>query len=994
MSFSPFQLNDEQAAAVRYLDGPLLIIAGAGTGKTRVITERVAFLLEHVEGLRPENILALTFTERATAEMAGRIRERLADSTEGQVRVHTFHSFALKMLQEQSHRLKRQRETGLLDDIEFWILLRRNLERLRLEVFWKNAEPGKFLKNLIEFMSRANDELVSVEDFESYVDRMEQEMETVRASQGVVPPEMEERLRRDREIARVYRVASELLEEAGQQTYGDLIASAVRLVRRFPEVRQEYEGAIRAILIDEFQDTNVAQIELLELLAASHQNITVVGDDDQGIYRFRGASSESFNLFARTFPRFHQLKLTQNYRSTRRILRVANQLISVNPDRFDPAKNLWTENPEGAAVSVMESPEPDDEAFAVTERIARLREAGRALADVAVLYRAHSHRDLLIKALRRRGIPYQVVGLSVLGYSEVRDLMAAARFLVKPHDNIACGRVLALNRWRLTEEEWVELAHRTSQHPRRDQNGRPSLFDVVQEITGGKEDGSLRKKLVPFLDWTKALQNFQRQRPAIVLGKILAGELGAGPAARQGTLGEITSFNADAVTAPVRRCLEFVEAWQKKNPGASLQEFLEYFDLFLQAGGDITEEEQATRSDDAVRLMTVHAAKGLEFPVVFVLRLTQNYFPSRRRSTLIPFPEALRKEGELPPGDFHTQEERRLCYVALTRAKEQLILSSVVKPRWKPSKFLSDLARDKNQWARDTEPTQVSASGVDLANGLSLDPRADEESVTGSRLPFWALRNTPVKSRAASFPAATKLSASSMETYEICPMQYKFSREYKLSAGPSAALTVGAVLHECVKQFFAWKKTESKFPVERLEQWLDQRWRSVGFEDEYQERRYRADALDQLRRFYAKHIDQGVEVLEQEKDFEFRLGDVTLIGRIDQMNGESGGRVELIDYKTGRPKEQRDAEKSLQLSVYALACREFFHRPPATLSFYNLVNGEKVSTERSATQLELDRAHIQEIAVDIRRRIFPPVKSFFCGYCEYFSICPAWEEIR
>ncbi len=220
MTPEPIQLNPEQQEAVEYLGSPLLIIAGAGTGKTRVITERVAYLLDHVEGLRPENVVALTFTNRATAEMASRIRARIRPSGSGDVYVATFHSFALRIMQEQSARLNRSRETELLDDSNFWILLRRNVERLRLEVFWKNAEPGKFLKHLIDFMSRAHDELVSVEDFDTYVLHFERrKMEDVRAGQATQADAQEE-IRREREIARVYRVATELLAEAGAQTFG------------------------------------------------------------------------------------------------------------------------------------------------------------------------------------------------------------------------------------------------------------------------------------------------------------------------------------------------------------------------------------------------------------------------------------------------------------------------------------------------------------------------------------------------------------------------------------------------------------------------------------------------------------------------------------------------------------------------------------------------------------------------------------------------------
>jgi RecB family exonuclease len=205
---------------------------------------------------------------------------------------------------------------------------------------------------------------------------------------------------------------------------------------------------------------------------------------------------------------------------------------------------------------------------------------------------------------------------------------------------------------------------------------------------------------------------------------------------------------------------------------------------------------------------------------------------------------------------------------------------------------------------------------------------------------------------------------------------------------------VGSLLHECVRQFFVWKQEEGEFPVERMEEYLDDHWRHAGFEDEYgeyQEEQYRRSALEQLRRFYEKNIHLDVTVWGQEKKFEFPIDDLILMGRIDQMNKDEEGRVDLIDYKTGRPKDQKEADRSLQLSVYALACREFFHLWLAGLSFYNLENGEKITTERTAAQLELDRDAILEIAREIRRRSFPPRRNFFCPQCDFLPICPAFE---
>ncbi|MDD5544807.1 MAG: ATP-dependent DNA helicase [Acidobacteriia bacterium] len=981
----PIRLNLEQEAAVKHPAGPLLIIAGAGTGKTRVITERAAYLLESEPNLKPENVVALTFTERATEEMAARIHARVGDRAAGKVHVHTFHSFALKLLREQPGGEEAVRNTELLDNVDFWILLRRHIERLRLEVFWKNAAPGQFLRDLIEFMSRAHDELVSVEDYESYVEALQLEGDAAAAS-GLQAADFQEQMKKEREIARVYRVATELLAEAGARTFGDVITAAVRLLRD-EGVRRHYQERLRAILVDEFQDTNVAQIELLHLLAGSHRNITVVGDDDQAIYRFRGASFESFNMFAQKFPEFQKVKLTQNYRSTQRILRMSNQLIRVNPDRFDPDKNLWTEKPAGEPVRLFESSEPDDEALALAERIDQLHHAGRPWNHLAVLFRARRHRELLLAALRRRGIPFRVVGISVLGDPQVRDLFSAARFFSWLHDSISCARLLGLRRWNLTEHDCAALSRRTSEQ-RKAASGRPSLFDVMTDLAADAAH-PLNAKVKLFVEWTQAMHKQISGRPAAAFFKALAAELAERQARMGGMPATDSDYHAEEMAPAVRRVVEFVEAWQKKNGEAPLKHFLGYWDLFLEAGGDVPEKEEE-QPQDSVRLMTVHAAKGLEFPMVFVLRLTQGSFPTRERPPLLPFPEALRKEGELPLGNIHLQEERRLCYVAMTRAQDELYLSTVVKPRWKRSDFLADLDSNRALASREMEKIVVAPSGEQLDEDAVLDPGRNENDIPTSRLPYWALRNARVLPSEPSHKTL-QLSASAMETYSTCPAKYKFAYEYKLAGGPSPALTVGALMHECIREFFAMKKARDTFAFGDLQQFFEGRWRSIGFEDQYQEARYRQNALDQLRRFYDKNLPLPAAVMAQEKGFEFSVGDVTVIGRIDQINELSSTDVELIDYKTGRPRTQKDADHNLQLSVYALACRESLHRHPAQLAFYNLESGEKVVTERSDAQLQLERQKISDVAREIRERRFPPRKNFFCPLCEFLSICPAFE---
>ena len=383
------KLNSEQRQAVEHGTGPLLVIAGPGSGKTRVVTERIVHLLQSVPQLQPENILALTFTEKAAREMKRRV-SRSAQMRADAPFCATFHAFCYHVLRE------RHFDRQLLDKVDVWIFLRQRMERLGLEFYQKLAEPGAFLHDLMEFYSRCQDELIEPEEFDGFV--RQYAMDLAQQAKSAEPAErgrLEQAARNKEELARVFRASRELLEEAGRSSLGSVIPETVRLFDREPEVLGRYRSKFHYVLVDEFQDTNFAQVELLRRLVAPPFNITAVGDDDQAIYRFRGAAHGAFKMFGRAFPGHRTVSLNQNYRSTKRVLRGAEVVISKN-DRFVQKPKLNTENGEGKAINLLESSEPQSEAFWVAEEIARLASRGTKLGDIAVLYRAHAHRESLL----------------------------------------------------------------------------------------------------------------------------------------------------------------------------------------------------------------------------------------------------------------------------------------------------------------------------------------------------------------------------------------------------------------------------------------------------------------------------------------------------------------------------------------------------------------------------------------------------------------------
>src|SRR5260370_21752729 len=411
------KLNDAQRRAITHGEGPLLVIAGAGTGKTRVITERIRHLLQSDDYLSGENILGLTFTNKAAGEMKARV-VRATGERGKDVTLATFHAFCESLLQEAAP------ERLMIDKVDHWILLRRNLERLKLDKYRRLADPGQFLNDFVEFFSRCQDELVSCEDYKRYADGLAAQLESDRAALDEDAfKERAEEVALQQEIARAYRASEDLLGEKKRVSFGSLITGAVELLETNAELRSALQEKYRYILVDEFQDTNIAQLRLLELLAGDKKNIVAVGDNDQAIYRFRGASFGSLKLSLERFAGWKEgqdstpfrVALTENYRSTPNILRVAMQVIGQNAVSADfPKKVLSPNKPPGEKIRIVELATPEEESRWVASELERIHGAGRRWKDFAVLYRQHAHRDHLVEELSRRKVPFVITRLSIL----------------------------------------------------------------------------------------------------------------------------------------------------------------------------------------------------------------------------------------------------------------------------------------------------------------------------------------------------------------------------------------------------------------------------------------------------------------------------------------------------------------------------------------------------------------------------------------------------
>jgi DNA helicase-2/ATP-dependent DNA helicase PcrA len=580
--------------------------------------------------------------------------------------------------------------------------------------------------------------------------------------------------------------------------------------------------------------------------------------------------------------------------------------------------------------------------------------------------------------------------------------------VLSPHDNISLTRVLLAPRWNFPEEAALEVRVEAEKRHR-------SLYDVLTSWEKDANPSPIQttnwrqlKQLLHDLHW--AAQN----GTVTTLFKLLSERL------------QLPSFLGERDLGYVNAFEEFLREWEEKiakfpplagpkweeeregrRPEKNLREFLYYFQHYLEAGGKI-EAPELGEGTDAVQMMSVHAAKGLEFPVVFLLSVAPRRFPATERRAVIEFPDELRK-GPLPPRNIHMQEERRLFFVALTRAKDRLYVSSVAAPGKKPSKFIDDLLADPVVVARDISRIEVmQRPAIPSPPAVILIPQSQEKDLGSSAAPQQELFGEMTEKAGVHPPIAEwagrqreiklgeklRLSASAIEDYEDCPLKFKFGHYLKIPTGPQAALTFGNIMHLSVRYYFELRaKGEASF--EAVKGFYESSWRKAGFEDEYQEQAYKQAGLEQLRAFVEKQESSETLPLSMESSFALDLGEVWLEGRIDQISPlATGGQgaVELVDYKTGKPRSQKDADHSLQLSVYALAAQEQMKLRPLRLTFYYLTNNQTVHTVRTEQDLKAVKSEILTVADRIRQNHFPATPGFVCKFCDYRPICPAHEE--
>jgi DNA helicase-2/ATP-dependent DNA helicase PcrA len=629
-------LNDAQRRAVLATEGPTLIVAGAGSGKTRVLTHRIAHLVRD-RGVHPGSILAITFTNKAAREMQERLRG-LVGAAVKPMWVSTFHSACVRILRRSGSRLGYKSTFSIYDESDAERLMTAVCRQLDYDP--KRLSP----RSMRHAVSSAKDELLTPG---RYADRAMTWFE--------------------KKVAQAYELYQRRLEEANAVDFDDLIMQTVRLLSGHDDVRAEYQERFRYVLVDEFQDTNVAQYELLKLLTAGHRNLSVVGDGDQSIYAFRGATVRNILDFEADYPDANVILLEQNYRSTQTILSAANSVIANNLER--KPKNLWTSLGQGHPLVRYQADNEHDEAAFVAEEVERLRQQGFSYGQMVVFYRTNAQSRVLEEVFIKAGLPYKVVGgVKFYDRREVKDLLAYIKAVVNPLDTVSLRRVLNLPRRgigetsertieRFATEEGIpfgEALRRAGEIPGlgpRQARGVADFIAVLDELREGMEEGRSPSVLVEDA-WN--LSGLMRELEAD------------------------NSIEGQGRVENVRELQSVAEEYELRDPEGGLAGFLESIAL-------ISDADEVEAAAQGVTLMTLHTAKGLEYPVVFIAGLEENVFPHVRSVT---------EPREL-------EEERRLAYVGITRARERLYLTNAWSRTLfgatnynQPSRFLKEVPEE------------------------------------------------------------------------------------------------------------------------------------------------------------------------------------------------------------------------------------------------------------------------------------------------------------
>jgi len=958
-------LNKEQVEAVTHREGPLLIIAGAGTGKTTAITRRIAWILS--EGLAKTNeILALTFTDKAAQEMQERV-DILMPYGYTDIWISTFHAFGDRLLRENALVAGLNSDFKILTRPAAAVFFREHLFEFNLSYYRPLSEPRRFIEALISLFSRAKDEDISPQEYIEFAQDLK-----LKSKENPLDLAQAEEALQHIEVSGAYAKYQELLAKEGLLDFGNQFYLALNLLREHPLILKNYQQQFKYILVDEFQDTNFSQYQLARLLSGERQNITVTGDDDQCIYRFRGAAYSNLLNFIKDFPKAKRVTIAKNYRSSQPILDSAYTLIQHNnPERFEVKagidKRLIGFTKEGSSPQHLhfdsKSSEADNVARLIKDKVAS---GSFKYRDFAILVRSNSDAQGFLQALNMQDIPWQFSGSQGL-YSreEVKMCINFLRVVANPSDSLGLYYLASSEVYSINLSDLSLCTHYAKRKNR-------SLYLVCKELDTIADLASLgdesRRKIKGILaDLEKFLEISRQESTGRLLYTFLTDT---------GLLKKLTrnpNLEKERKIQNLARFFNIVRGFELVAKEDRVINFVNYLDLLIEAGDDPSTVESDPETD-AVNVLTIHKAKGLEFRVVFLVSLVQGRFPWPRRRQPIELPDVLIKEI-LPTGDFHIQEERRLFYVGMTRAKEELYFSSAAdyggSRLRRVSQFILEALGKEGADKEKKKSSAIEAIG-------RFSPRKESPLQEPTEIPEGKI---------------VTLSYYHIDDYLTCPLKYKYVNILRLPIMEHHTVIYGRAMHEAVTKYYQSKIIGKRIVLADLLGAFQESFDPEGFLDEKHQKERSRIGQETLIRFFNQEESSDCRPQFVEEPFTFILEGNRINGRFDRVDKRDDETV-IMDFKTSEIKTQKEADKrthnSLQLALYALAYKNIFNQLPKRVELYFLEAGLIGSKRIEEDDLEKIKTKVREVSLGIRKRQFNATPAYMaCTYCAYNQICPS-----
>ena len=971
-------LDRGQRKAVTHGEGPLLVIAGPGTGKTEVITRRIAWLIQSRRA-RSSEILALTFTERAADEMQARV-DVLVPYGRAQTAIHTFHAFGDGLQREYGFEIGRPADPRVIGRAEAIVLLRDHIFDLGLERYRPLGDPTRFVGAMVDLFGNAKQQGLGPDDLRAYAEELAAGARAAGDDEGdddlaeAIAGLLDEAAGMT-EVASAFAGYQRLLLDRSLVDHADQVAEAVRLLELRPAIRSQLRQRFRYILVDEAQDADQQQLRLVRQLSGANGNVAFVGDDDQAIYSFRGAVGHGLQDLDATYRPLKSVVLRRNYRSRAPVLKSARRLILHN----DPHRLEVTHGVDKTLTAVRRSRRPapvvhhvyrdvTQEADAIAREIRRRLDDGADARSIAVLVRTNADAAPVLASLEALDVPTRFSGATGLyRYREVKDVVSLLQVIAAPSSSEDLYSVMASDAYGLGGSDLTALCDLASRR-------RRTLWAVASEVIEQpgvlrlSEDGRarlervvarLRSSIDASHSSSAATVLYEHLRDSGWLQRLVArAERGEEePLRRVARLFEVVRDQADLVEDP-----------RVPIVAPSLRALM---DAGQEPGG-----VEPTRLTSSVAVLTVHQAKGSEFDTVFVIGLVDGRFPGRGRRASLVLPPALTGRPDAMDPDARLAEERRLFYVAVTRARDELILSHATmgaksSRRRRPSIFLAEAL---GRAPEELEPVPSrDASLDDPTPGAPLEIASPTTS-SGSDV--------------------LDLSFTQVDDYLACPLKYRLRHEVRVPTPPHHALVLGSALHQAVASANQARQRGMDVDWGRARETFAAHWRSEGFlSDDHEKARYEA-GLAAIERFRARtDTEADVRVEGVEQPFSVRLGRDRVRGRYDAVVRTTGG-VTIVDYKSGDVRDperaRQRARDSLQLRMYAIAYEAEHGERPEAVSLHFLEGdtiGTVVPTER---QLDAVRGKVAYAAAGIRAGEFEATPGYpACDWCPYRRICPS-----